>query len=418
MVTSLAGTWTFTPSGAAATTITVPGGGWIAQGFRSTNEATYQRVATVPNLGRAQATYLEFRAISHQATLTRRQHDGGNPDDVVHAVGVGRHRRREAGDEPLLHRGRQRAQRAQGVEQQEVGARRSRVVGQRGAGGSSGPPSCTSSLRWNHVFETLVRTDVAADQFSIDVWVKNDGHASTGHLRDRRRRAVELDLRFDDVPDRPLQSGFRPGGTDGQGDFGAGHVGARLNFVLVRPNVPYVQGYRAKLHVARVTVTPDAAGGAARLPAHSIPVRFGFRQSRQGTPHTTELNGVPIKSPRRQRPGRGLRQHQDPRGAKDNSDAYDLFPGFLPPSANNPGWPQAVDNWQRLELQRGPPAPGASQRPTCSTVAIDEMWMMVIDESAIRGSNNDQDFQAVLLFEREAGHLERARAPRPGTILA
>ena len=29
-----------------------------------------------------------------------------------------------------------------------------------------------------HVFETLVRTDVAANQFSIDVWVKNDG-AST-----------------------------------------------------------------------------------------------------------------------------------------------------------------------------------------------------------------------------------------------
>ena len=46
------------------------------------------------------------------------------------------------------------------------------------------------------------------------------------------------------------------------------------------PNVPYVQGYRAKLHVARVTVTPDApAVGAAA--AHSIPVRFGFRQSRQ-----------------------------------------------------------------------------------------------------------------------------------------
>ena len=32
-----------------------------------------------------------------------------------------------------------------------------------------------------HVFETLVRTDVAADQFSIDVWVKNDGaSAATG----------------------------------------------------------------------------------------------------------------------------------------------------------------------------------------------------------------------------------------------
>ena len=34
--------------------------------------------------------------------------------------------------------------------------------------------------------------------------------------------------------------------------------------------------------------------------------------------------------------------------AKDAADAYDLFPGFLPPSASNAGWPAAVDNYQRL----------------------------------------------------------------------
>ena len=79
-------------------------------------------------------------------------------------------------------------------------------------------------------------------------------------------------------------------------------------------------------------------------------------------------------------------------GAKDNSDAYDLFPGFLPPSANNPGWPQAVDNWQRLNFN----VARLHQEPVSPYMldVMDEMGMMVIDESAIRGSNNDQDFMA------------------------
>ena len=90
---SLAGTWTFTPSGAAATTIQVPGGGWLAQGFHVAS-ARYARTLDVPNLGRAQATYLEFGAVNHQATLTVDGRPGGDQHDVVHAVGLRRHERR------------------------------------------------------------------------------------------------------------------------------------------------------------------------------------------------------------------------------------------------------------------------------------------------------------------------------------
>src|SRR5439155_7545704 len=55
-------------------------------------------------------------------------------------------------------------------------------------------------------------------------------------------------------------------------------------------------------------------------------------------------------------------------------------------------WPQAVDNWQRLNynvssLQQEPVSPYMLD-------VMDEMGMMVIDETAIRGSNNDQDFMA------------------------
>jgi hypothetical protein len=153
--------------------------------------------------------------------------------------------------------------------------------------------------------------------------------------------------------------------------------------------MPYVQGYRAKLHVARVTVTPDAAGGGAAA-AHSSPVRFGFRQSRQVAAHY-DLNGVPIKFRGDNIQGADYDSIKNT-GVKDNSDAYDLFPGFLPPSANNPGWPQAVDSWQRLNYN----VARLHQEPVTPYMldVMDEMGMMVIDETAIRGSNNDQDFMA------------------------
>src|SRR5215831_8092815 len=47
---SIEGEWTFTPSGAAPTTIEVPGGGWLAQGFHVA-AARYARTVTVPVLG-------------------------------------------------------------------------------------------------------------------------------------------------------------------------------------------------------------------------------------------------------------------------------------------------------------------------------------------------------------------------------
>ena len=384
MVMSLAGTWTFTPSGAAATTITVPGGGWVAQGFRSTNEAKYQRMAMVPNLGRAQATYLEFGAINHQATLTvdstmvGTQTTSFTPSvwDVTSVVKPG-----------MSH--------SFTVD----------VKGRNALKGSSGKKLVPDAAGWSgnvpqgifrsailhvvpalHVFETLVRTDVAANQFSIDVWVKNDGASAATGTVDVGLSSWTCDGTT--YPSVPSKSVSVPAGQTVKVTLGPITWGLGATSYWW-PNVPYVQGYRAKLHVARVTVTPDAAGGGAAA-AHSIPVRFGFRQSRQVTAHY-ELNGVPIKFRGDNVQGADYDSIKTA-GAKDNSDAYDLFPGFLPPSANNPGWPQAVDNWQRLNFN----VARLHQEPVSPYMldVMDEMGMMVIDESAIRGSNNDQDFMA------------------------
>jgi hypothetical protein len=73
-------------------------------------------------------------------------------------------------------------------------------------------------------------------------------------------------------------------------------------------------------------------------------------------------------------------------------DAYDTLPGFLPASSGNGGWPQAVDNYQRLNYNvvRIHQEPGS---PYMLDVA-DEMGLMIIDETAVRGSANGQDFVA------------------------
>src|SRR3712207_6873037 len=62
----LAGTWSFTPSGRAATTITVPGGGWYKQGFTDVTEAVYSRSITVPDSGQ--------RSEEHTSELQSRQY--------------------------------------------------------------------------------------------------------------------------------------------------------------------------------------------------------------------------------------------------------------------------------------------------------------------------------------------------------
>jgi hypothetical protein len=70
-------------------------------------------------------------------------------------------------------------------------------------------------------------------------------------------------------------------------------------------------------------------------------------------------------------------------------DAYDTLPGFLPPSLQNPGFPQAIRNYQRLNynvirIHQEPAAPYMLD-------VADELGQMIIDETGIRGTDG-QDF--------------------------
>src|SRR6185312_8667466 len=148
-------------------------------------------------------------------------------------------------------------------------------------------------------------------------------------------------------------------------------------------NVPYQADYKARLHNLTVQVS---RGGQA---IHSKVVRFGFRQSERRRADSTHvyyyLNGIRVNL-------RGDNIQGADYDSIDNGgkgDAYDTLPGFMPPAAGNGGWPQAVDNYQRLNYN----VLRVHQEPASPYMldVADEMGLMLIDEVAIRGSQSGQD---------------------------
>ena len=140
------------------------------------------------------------------------------------------------------------------------------------------------------------------------------------------------------------------------------------------PNVPYRKGYRARLHNLSLTVTVDGEV------MHEVTERFGFRQFEAKGCHYY-LNGIRCNL-------RGDNQQE----ADFGTDAYGTFPGFGPPSRGNPGWPRAVDNLLRanfnvMRIHQVPPTPYMLD-------ACDELGLMIVDETPIRGSEGLEDFVA------------------------
>ena len=150
------------------------------------------------------------------------------------------------------------------------------------------------------------------------------------------------------------------------------------------PNVPYQEGYKAKLHNLRLGISDGATV------IHQKVVRFGFRQTEQRRADAQHvyyyLNGVRVNF--RGDSLQGVDYDSISTGT-GRGDAYDTFPGFLPPTATNAGWPQAIRNYQRLNynvirIHQEPASPYMLD-------VTDELGQMIIDESAIRGTDG-QDF--------------------------
>src|SRR5690349_15699987 len=372
----LAGTWSFTPAGRGATSITVPGGGWYKQGFTDVNEAVYSRGVTVPDSGQPQSAWIEFGAVNHQATLSvdgrvvatqTTAFTSSNFDISAYAA---------------------------------PGTTHTITVNVKGRGAlkaSNGRYLVPDAATWSeavpqgifrsaflrvypavYVSDTFVRTSVANKTLTYDVTVRNTSGSSrsvtlSGSLSSRNGTAFS----YPELPSRTVTVAARSTAT-----VTVGPIAWNLDSTSYWwPNVPYRSGYRAQLHGLTVhAVTDDGRTSDAEY-------RFGFREATQNGDYYY-LNGVRVNFRGDNLQGGDYDRINN--GGK--GDAYHTLPGFLPPSSGNGGWPQAVDNYQRLNYN----VVRIHQEPASPYMldVADEMGLMIIGETAIRGSQSGQDWIA------------------------
>ncbi|MDX8031415.1 RICIN domain-containing protein [Lentzea sp. BCCO 10_0856] len=372
----LAGRWSFTPAGRAATTITVPGGGWYKQGFTDVSEATYSRTVTVPDSGQPQSAWIEFGAVNHQATLSvdgrvvATQTTAFTPSNfditafaapgTTHTISVnvkGRNALKTPAGKYLV------PDAAPWSEAVPQGIFRSAFL------------RVYSAV---YVSDAFVRTSVTDQSLTYDVSVTNtSGNARTVTLGGTLASDNGETFNYPALPSRTVTVAARSTATVTVGPV-AWSLGTASYWW---PNVPYRQGYRAQLH--RLSVHASTDDGRTSDATY----RFGFRESTQNGEYC-RLNGVRLNV--RGDNLQGANYDRINNGGK--GDAYHTLPGFLPPSAGNGGWPQAVDNYLRLNFN----VVRIHQEPASPYMldTADELGLMIIDETAIRGSGGPQDFNA------------------------
>ncbi len=229
-----------------------------------------------------------------------------------------------------------------------------------------------------YVSDAFIRTSVTDQSLTYDVSVTNtSGSARTVTLGGTLASDNGETFNYPALPSRTVTVAARSTATVTVGPV-AWSLGAASYWW---PNVPYRQGYRAQLH--RLSVQASTDDGRTSDATY----RFGFRESTQNGEHY-RLNGVRLNV--RGDNLQGADYDRINNGGK--GDAYDTLPGFLPPSTGNGGWPQAVDNYQRLNYN----VVRIHQEPASPYMldTADELGLMIIDETAIRGSGRPQDFNA------------------------
>ncbi len=380
-VVDLAGTWGFDPNDGPATTIQVPGGGWYKQGFTGTAEADYSTTISIPDIGQPQVTELKFGAVNYQSDLyidevlvgsSVQSHTAATFDITDHVTPGSNH------DVRLHVKG--------------SGAMRNPATGQTivpdGARSWADflPEGIFRSAELRiypqvYIQDVFVKPSVETTSLSYDVWIHNDS-ASPANVT----LAGSLDSWNGDpwsYPALPNQAVSIPAGQTTKVTIGP------INWNLGTdsywwPNVPYEPGYTAQLHELDLSIS----GGGT----HATSVRFGFRECRQVSPDASHtiytLNGVRVNFRGDSLQGANY-DRIDSNGAAPGGlgDAFSTYPGFLP---GPNGWPKAVDHYQRLNYN----VVRIHQIPATPYMldVCDEMGLMIIDETGIRGSSGRQDF--------------------------
>lgn len=369
---SLAGKWYFTPEDGKKKQIEVPGGGWLKQGF-DCEAGTYETRIKIPDSGRTQTVILELEAVNHIAEYYIGENEESlekiyeevtafTPQkiDLTKYVQPGKSyllkifiRAYKDGRPVAPHWAEWSGCVARGI----LGGAYIRVY-----------PEI-------YISDTFIKTYVSSNTFQYDIWVTNSS-------REDKNVTLGGDLiswngdrfYYPQLPEMSvkLQAGETKKVSADSIVWTVGEQGYWW------PNLPYREGYGAKLHLLRLYIKEK--GNIV----HTTGTRFGFRELKQVGKYF-ELNGTRINFR-----GDNLQvANYDRIDNKGKGDAINTLPGFLPPSDSNPGWPKAVDNFLKLNynVQRehmGPWTPYMIE-------VCDEMGLMLIGESACRWNGFDME---------------------------
>src|SRR3954447_9861877 len=324
------------------TTIQVPGGGWVKQGFTDVSEAIYSRVIEVPDIRSPQATKLVFGAVNHRATLTIQSVHGG----PVQTVGTNTTSWTPSSFDltPFVRPG--------GRYRISVDVKGRYAL--RDAGGyftvpegASWSPNIAQGIFQSarlqifpalSITDAFVRTSVETHSLQYDVTISNgtdrpqtaklDGRLSSWNRRPWRYPTLRD--RWVTVPAHATQTFTSPAV--------AWNLGPESYWW---PNLPYRPGYRAQLHDLELELhgahghTHSSRSHDDDVKPSGALVRFGFRESRQVGPDY-ELNGVRINY-------RGDSFQPADYDSIDNGgrgDAIDTLPRLLKPTPAHSGRPR------------------------------------------------------------------------------
>jgi hypothetical protein len=386
---SIAGAWDFTPAGGAKRTIQVPGGGWMKQGINASS-GTYATQITVPDSGAAQTTLIEFGAVNFQATLSVDGKEVGTNTtsflpsvfDVTKFVTPGKQHAIS-----VLVKGGQ-AMKNGNLWLIPMGADWTNNVAQ-----GIFRSAMVRVVPDVYISDAFVRTNVTDGTFTYDVLVTNTGSTSQDVTLSSALSSWNCDSNtYPTISDKTVTAAPNSTTTATIGPIKWGLDSKSYWW----PNVPYQADYKARLHNLSIQMN---RGGKT---VHSKVVRFGFRQSERKRADANHvyyyLNGVRVNL-------RGDNIQGADYDSIDNGgkgDAYGTLPGFLPPSTGNPGWPQAVRNYQKLNYNFIRIHQELATPYMLDTA--DELGLMLMGESAIRCSNQNVDFTAS--HDTMVGHVQ------------
>ncbi|MCE9615374.1 MAG: RICIN domain-containing protein [Lentisphaerae bacterium] len=372
-ISSAAGiAWAFRPEGGTWAPIQVPAGGWRAQGH-TCDAGTYRAQIPIPRQAEGQVVRLAFEAVNFGAEIF------AGPDEA-HLVRVAAHVNgwmpftadvsalAVPGD--VLH------------VQVVVKGRRTFMVNGKytvAQGADWYPDVADGILRGVtlellpavHIGDVWIRTHQAPDTLHAQVTVTNAGRRAVVAVLESELLSWNAStFDYPNVPD--FRVALEPGESRTVALPPVAWMLGPTSYWW--PNVPYRQGYQSQLHILNVALNIDGKV------VHACRQRFGFRQF-QVSGNRYLLNGIPCNL-------RGDNQQE----ANFGTDGYGVKAGFGPPTDANPGWPRAVDNLLRLNFN----VMRMHQIPATPYMldVCDEMGLMLVDETPLRGSGAAEDFVA------------------------